>query len=99
MNELLDLSVYICSDGSLLSYDKNGTIHPLYTNLTSWSTLHRIHDMNILSSRERKGRPKDKAYKYIRYYFKNVSNDNIIEIPLEHISKMLTNIVKDSNID
>ena len=90
--DLIDLIVYICSDGTIMAYNKDGTLNNLFTDLHSWSMLHKIYKLNIKSSKDRKGMNKDENIKYVNYYFKETSTGQSISIPLSHVAKMLQSI-------
>ena len=90
--DIIDLIVYICSDGTIMAYNKDNTLNSLFTDLHSWSILHKIYRLNITSSKSRKGMPKDENIKYVNYYFKDTSTGQTIVIPISHVAKMLQSI-------
>ena len=91
--ELIDLYVELCSDGSLMAYDKNKSINSLFTGLDSWSKLKLIYECTIKTSAERKGKSKEQYnIKYVKYYFKNTQTNEIVEIPKEHICNIINSL-------
>lgn len=90
--EIIDLTVYICSDGTVLSYNKNDTLNILFTDLTSWSVLHKIYTISILPIKGRKGVKKEENVRYVKFYFKNTKTNEVVEIPREHIKTIIHSI-------
>lgn len=94
MAEVVDLYVELCSDGSLLAYDKNHSINILFTDLVSWSKLHTIYELSTLPSAKRKGLSLERNIKYVRYMFKDSVSGNGLEIEPSQIPLLLRNIVE-----
>ena len=92
-DEIIHLYVYICSDGTLMSYNKDKTLNTTFTDLVSWGRLKEICAFQNLPSIKRKGLAKAYNIKYVKYYFKNTKDDTIVEIPSEHIKNITANII------
>ena len=90
--EYIHLYVEICSDGTLMSYDTDRKLNPLFTDLLSWHKLDEIYKLSKLSSAKRKGLDRQFNIKYVKYYFKNTKDNTIMELPEEHIQNILSNI-------
>lgn len=94
MAETIDLYVELCSDGSLLAYDKNHSINTLFTDLMSWGKLHYIYELATMPSSKRKGLSMERNIKYVRYMFKDSVSGNTLEIEPSQIQLLLRNIVE-----
>jgi len=92
MEEVVHLIVILCSDGTMLAYNPDKTLNTIFTNLTSWCSLHNVYKLSKVPSAKRKGMDKNFNVKYIKYYFKNTQNDTQVEIPEEHIRSLLSSI-------
>ena len=90
--ELIHLHVELCSDGTLLAYNPDRDLNRTFTDLVSWSRLKDIYQFTQLPSAKRKGIDSEFNIKYVKYYFKNTQNNEIIEIPSEHIKNIVSNI-------
>jgi len=90
LNELIDLNVYICSDGTIMAYNKDGTINTLFTDTVSYRTLKRIYKASTLENVERKATHKEIQIKHIKYYFRNTSTGENMEIPSSHIPNIIS---------
>lgn len=90
--ELIHLYVELCSDGTLLAYNPDKSLNRTFTDLLSWAKLKQIYTLTTLSSSKRKGMDRDLNIKYVKYHFKNTQNNEMIEIPPEHIKSIATNI-------
>jgi len=91
-DELVHLYVYLCSDGTLMSYNGDKTLNTTFSDFVSWGRLKEIHAFSTLPSSKRKGLDKEFNIKYVKYYFKNTQSDVIVEIPMEHIKNIVGNI-------
>jgi hypothetical protein len=90
--ELLDLSVYICSDGTIMSYNADGTLNTLFTDTISYRILKKIYKLSQLENSDRKKNPREIQIKYVKYYFKNTATDMSIQIPSSHVANILGSI-------
>ena len=90
--EIVDLYVYLCSDGTLMSYDKDKILNITFSDFVSWSRLKEIRAFTILPSSKRKGLDKQFNIKYVKYYFKNTKTNEVIEFPSEHVRNIVTNL-------
>lgn len=90
--ELLDLSVYICSDGTIMSYNQDGTLNTLFTDTISYRILRKIYKLSKQDNVDRKKNPKEVQIKYVRYYFKNTATTMSMEIPASHVANILGSI-------
>lgn len=88
--ELLDLSVYICSDGTIMAYNKDGTINTLFTDTISYRTLKRIYKASKLDNTTRKSTHQALQIKHIKYYFRNTATGQNMEIPESHIPNIIS---------
>lgn len=91
MPEFIDLYVELCSDGSLLAYNKDHVLSSVFTDLSSWSKLHSIYECTQWSSEKRKGKG-ELNIKYVNYYFKNNQTGDLLPIPKEHIPLILRTV-------
>ena len=94
MADTIDLYVELCSDGSLLAYDKNHSINTMFTDLVSWGKLHHIYELSTLPSAKRKGISLERNIKYVRYMFKNSVSGQMLEIEPSQVPLLLRNIVE-----
>jgi len=90
LNEQLDLLVYICSDGTIMAYNKDGTINTLYTDTICYRTLKRIYKASKLDNSDRKSTHKELQVKHIKYYFRNTLTGENMEIPESHIPNIIS---------
>ena len=90
--EIVDLYVYLCSDGTLMAYDKDKILNITFSDFISWSRLKEIRAFTMLPSAKRKGLDKQFNIKYVKYYFKNTKTNEVIEIPSEHVRNIVTNL-------
>ena len=88
--EQLDLSVFICSDGTLMSYDKNGMMNTLFTDLNSYRLLKRIYKLSTMDNNDRKNNQKELQIKHVKYYFRNTASGQNMEIPASHIPNIVS---------
>ena len=90
--ELLDLRVYICSDGTIMSYNADGTLNTLFTDTISYRILKKIYKLSQQENSDRKKNPREIQIKHVKYYFRNTSTDMSIEIPDTHVANILGSI-------
>ena len=90
--DIIHLFVELCSDGTMLSYNKDRTLNRTFTDLTSWSKLSTVYNLSQLTSDKRKGIDSELNIKYVQYTFKNTKTGMYIEIPPEHIKNIISNI-------
>lgn len=90
--ELVHLYVELCSDGTLIAYNKDKSLSRTFTDLISWGKLKYIYALSTLNSEQRRGIDRELNIKYIKYYFKNTQTNEKIEIPSEHIKSIAINI-------
>ena len=88
--EQVDLKVYICSDGTIMAYNRDGTINTLYTDTISYRTLKRIYKASKLDNSARKSTNQALQIKHIKYYFKNTATGENMEIPDSHIPNIIS---------
>jgi len=88
--EQLDLSVYICSDGTIMAYNKDGTINTLFTDTISYRTLKRIYKISNFDNSTRKQTHSELQIKHIKYYFRNTLTGENMEIPVSHIPNIIS---------
>lgn len=88
--EQLDLSVYICSDGTIMAYNKDGTINTLYTDTICYRTLKRIYKASNLDNTARKQTHSELQIKHIKYYFRNTLTGENLLIPNSHIPNIIS---------
>lgn len=93
--ELVHLYVELCSDGTLMSYNKDKSLNRTFTDLLSWSKIKQIYALTTLSSSQRKGIDRELNIKYVKYYFKNTQTNETVEIPDTHIKAIAINIKGD----
>ena len=87
-----DLSVYICSDGTILSYNKDGSMNGLFTDTISYRILKKIYKLSTLENSVRKINQSELQIKNVRYYFRNTFSGQNMEIPSSHIPNILGSI-------
>lgn len=90
MLELVDLKVYICSDGTIMAYNRDGTINTLYTDTICYRTLKRIYKASNLDNIARKQTNNALQIKHIKYYFRNTATGENMEIPNSHIPNIIS---------
>ena len=88
--ELIDLSVHICSDGTIMAYNRDGTMNTLYTDTISYRTLKRIYKASQLDNSSRKSTHQALQIKHIKYYFRNTATGVNLEIPSSHIPNIIS---------
>lgn len=91
--QVVHLYVELCTDGSLLAYNKDKMLDATLTSLHSWNKLHLIYSISKMEAKDKKAKGLP-SVKYVNYYFRNVKSGEVLEIPEEHIEQLLYSIKK-----
>ena len=90
-DEIVDLYVEICSDGTLLCYNPDKTLNLTFTDVLSFAGLKNVYDISKTPSEKRRDLDKDANIKYVKYYFVNVSTRERMELSEKHIPRLIAN--------
>jgi hypothetical protein len=92
MAKIVDLKVYLNSDGSLMSYSKDGLLNTLFTDNISWGILAEIYNLTCTPSAKRKSLSTERNLKYVEYYFRETVNNQTVPIDKSHIPRIIDNL-------